>query len=129
MGEGRAEINFRALPLVTTPLAGGIPGDRERERERLTRSPDDGRRGDGVAPAGLGAAAALELAEDVLHAVLADGERGLDVARRRLGVDQLGAVDALVDDAAAVTLEVDLERVRRPATEHGVLTPARNRLD
>ena len=94
---------------------------------RLTRSPDDRRPGDGVAPAGLGAAAALELAEHVLHVVLGDGERGLHVARGRLRVDELGAVEAVVDDVA-VALEVGLERVRRPALEHRVVRPRRVRV-
>ena len=94
---------------------------------RLTRSPDECRPGDGVAPAGLGAAAALELAEHVLHVVLGDGERGLHVARGRLRVDELGAVEAVVDDVA-VALEVGLERVRRPALEHRVARPRRVRV-
>ena len=94
---------------------------------RLTRSPDECRPGDGVAPAGLGAAAALELAEHVLHVVLGDGERGLHVARGRLRVDELGAVESVVDDVA-VALEVGLERVRRPALEHRVARPRRVRV-
>ena len=91
----------------------------------LTRPPDDGRPGEGVAPAGLGAAAALELAEDVLHVVLGDGERGLHVARRRLRVDERGAVGAVAVDDVAVALEVRLERVRRATTEDGGARPRR----
>ena len=94
---------------------------------RLTRSPDDCRPGDGVAPAGLGAAPALVLAEHILHVVLGDGERGLHVARGRLRVDELGAVEAVVDDVA-VALEVGLERVRRPALQDGVARPRRVRV-
>ena len=92
---------------------------------RLTGSPDDRRPGDGVAPAGLGAAAALELAEDVLDVVLGHPQRGRHVARRRLRVYQLAAVEAVALDDVAVALEVGLERVRRTALEHRVARPRR----
>ena len=58
--------------------------------------------------------------------VLGHPQRGLHVARRRLRVDQLAAVEAVaLGDDVAVALEVGLERVRRAALEEGGARPRR----